>query len=978
MKPWEKYGSVQEVDVEQTGVEQAPMKPWDKYSQEQEQLAVEREAPQIDTSYKPITLGERASAWWNDEELRDPGVNKYEGMTPNQILEQEGGSTDNIATPTGGGADAYALENEKQGAESVIQRRTQELLQSNPDMTYREASAKARDSYQGDVAEVGTDVALSLVGGGALGLAARAGKAVGFAAPAVVSGRAAQFAANSPRLANAAKYAGIGATDAITAGTVGNLVAGRDATEGWGTDAALGGSVGGLVGGLTAPSKARIEAKAADYAEARRGVEGSAESIRQADELRRVQEVLDQEAGIASRVESGKGPEIYGSSTEKDVYKKQAAEAKQYSTNTREGDLLLLKTERDDALDLAKAESDDTLNTIRGEMDIELQRSASVPNLKKAHSEMMESRQARFREENRNTPVEGKAALRDAFTAKNQELTAKFEAELASIKKAPDVRKQYQALITEQKEALKQNLSTVNSDYAKYMDDVRDSYKAAEGDVIAASELQAKQIVDGMADDFYRRAYQGEVDKLDVNTRPRLSESDITLLQREMGGRSAADMRQIDDMARYVDDSLPTYSPRMDGQFDADVYNIPPNRMNWYDNYGGSDRLESIIRGKEEAAVLPRQEGLLEEMALADLMETGLKGRLSADLSKLDSAGILSKIGRKVESGVLGGITNDIRNTQFRKVLKDKTDVVSKTINDNISKINEQLSGRAGTKAERAELEKARKGLENLRKQLEKGEELTPEAIARGGAYLDQAGYKELEDMIGINRYINRYSPEKKSFGSDMAVSRMAGLGGVAAGALTGTLPALVAGAVGTPIIREAATWGAKSDMINANQLSKLLRESDNVERELADAISGVRQAEALPNTDRYVEMETRRDILKAELKADPEYKKFNKLRAQKRDGSYSTKSDGEFRRLADKFKGAKDEISRLNKEMGGAPNKVLDTAKSTAKSAKARRDAVSKELKAKLSNMSEADQKKYLINEVLRNAERIGASGTE
>lgn len=167
--------------------------------------------PEIDTSYKPITLGERVGAWWNDTELRDPGVNPYEGMTPAQILEAEGGDAETVGSLNQLATDEFAIDEERKiGADSVIRQRALELVERNPDMTFAEANEKAKRDYKGERAEAGVLAAsMAMPLGGSL-----------------------------------IRAAGIGALGSAAAGATGNVVAGRDVTEDLGGDVLLGGGAG--------------------------------------------------------------------------------------------------------------------------------------------------------------------------------------------------------------------------------------------------------------------------------------------------------------------------------------------------------------------------------------------------------------------------------------------------------------------------------------------------------------------------------------------------------------------------------------------------------------------------------------------------------------------------------------------------------------------------------------------------------------
>lgn len=79
------YGAQNETDL--TGLPSVP-----KTAQIGPQEPVQASQTAIDTSYRPITLGERFDAWWNDKELRDPGIDPNAGKTAQQIYEEQYGA----------------------------------------------------------------------------------------------------------------------------------------------------------------------------------------------------------------------------------------------------------------------------------------------------------------------------------------------------------------------------------------------------------------------------------------------------------------------------------------------------------------------------------------------------------------------------------------------------------------------------------------------------------------------------------------------------------------------------------------------------------------------------------------------------------------------------------------------------------------------------------------------------------------------
>lgn len=134
-----------------------------------------QEAPQalraptgnIDTSYKPITLGERVSAWWNEEELRDPGVNPYEGMTAGEIAVKHGvmdTPTDAVKKPMG---EQASIDAASTGYDSTrfVEEAADEIQRQYPSMSRQKALAQAQLEYnQGALTTVGTALTLPLQG----------------------------------------------------------------------------------------------------------------------------------------------------------------------------------------------------------------------------------------------------------------------------------------------------------------------------------------------------------------------------------------------------------------------------------------------------------------------------------------------------------------------------------------------------------------------------------------------------------------------------------------------------------------------------------------------------------------------------------------------------------------------------------------------------------------------------------------------
>lgn len=117
---------------------------------------------------------------------------------------------------------------QKIDAETWIKNRADEFLRDNMDMTRREAMKKAEDAYQGEVAELGVDLALS--------------------------------AAVPYRLTNSI-VKGAAATSAITgtAAVTGNVVAGKDVGEGVGEKMVLGGTLGAIGGKISTPKNASLK-----------------------------------------------------------------------------------------------------------------------------------------------------------------------------------------------------------------------------------------------------------------------------------------------------------------------------------------------------------------------------------------------------------------------------------------------------------------------------------------------------------------------------------------------------------------------------------------------------------------------------------------------------------------------------------------------------------------------------------------------
>lgn len=137
--------------------EGAPQAPSAPISAQEAPQAISPADGTIDTSYKPITIGERLGAWWNDEELRDPGVNPYPGMSPAQILAHEKGT--DVADVMPQGTSQFETVAGGPSREQIIQEKADAFMAKHPDASPRRAMAEAKLEYNQELITTGAMIA---------------------------------------------------------------------------------------------------------------------------------------------------------------------------------------------------------------------------------------------------------------------------------------------------------------------------------------------------------------------------------------------------------------------------------------------------------------------------------------------------------------------------------------------------------------------------------------------------------------------------------------------------------------------------------------------------------------------------------------------------------------------------------------------------------------------------------------------------
>ncbi|MGL5963145.1 MAG: hypothetical protein ACRCZ2_01915, partial [Fusobacteriaceae bacterium] len=600
-------------------------------------------------------------------------------------------------------------------------------------------------------------------------------------------------ATDTYRLANAGKYALINAGENVVAGAAGNIAAGRDTMEGTDVDAAIGAGLGGLVGGAFKPKAADIQTRADTYTEARTGFENKVEQARQADVLETIKGKLDQEAGIARKV--GDTPDAIKPEAFEAEYKtrfeaadKQAREVlgKKVDASISKRDSIIAE-KRD-----ASAAKIDEYQRIMDEGNLpDPETKLEYENLIKAETEKFVEASAKLEYDfnnmikatvkSRNKLVPGSKKVNDKNIRldelDNEHTYAQYdlklesdhridlyrgsmEEELAAGGAPREVRQKYAKMIKEENELFQKETDALTAEYAEYINLEKQAYNADSPLRAAQASDDAARIVEEQAENLYRRAYQTEADKLGVNKRERLTEDDLAFLQREMGGRSSVDMDRLSELEKYVDDTVPSYQTSTRGEFDPDVYNIPPTNTSFYRDYGGKERLESIIDSKREFAATPRVNNAMEEIALADLMDNrailgGDLTRQSVDLANLSSAGLISRLSQGVEAGGTFGVSSKAREQVLDSAINTSKTKADKILKVSVGELEEKLAGRLKDKATRKSVEAAKTSLDSIRNKVDKGTEIDATDVAPILEHVSPETLRAVEEMVSLSNYTN-------------------------------------------------------------------------------------------------------------------------------------------------------------------------------------------------------------------------------
>lgn len=914
----------------------------------------------------------------------------------------------NPATGGGGyygtGGNTEVDENIINQTKDMINNKALDMMRRNPDMDYDVAVNKAKSEMKGDAVEFAADILLTAASGGLYAGARTVGTKI---APKAIA--AVDKATDASRLANAGKYAAIGGTEAAAAGVAGNVAAGRDTFEGTGTDLTIGGLVGGLAGAAFKPKSADIQTRADTYTGAREEFGARTEQARQANELDVIKAKLDQEAGIAKKV--GDTPADVKPETYAAEYKTQRKVVEDEARKVMGKNVDSIITKRDGILSEKKSASAEKIAEYQRVIDTD---GMGNPEIKREYEALIKQESDKYRDSVLKMDDDFDVLVSEASKARNKlkpggraqnemdiridelenermytQYDLKLESdrrielyretmdsELAAGTGAPrEVRRKYNDMIAKEKELFNSESTAIKAEYDGFIKAEQEAFSAAAPTRTVEASDNAARIVQEQADNLYRRAYQTEADKLGVNARERLTQGDLDVLSREMSSLSKKDAERIAELEKYVDDTIPTYQTSTRGEFNPDVYNIPPTNTSFYRDFGGEDRLKNIIEGKREYAANPRENVAMEEMAIADLMERDLKTRGSIDLANTSNAGLISRFGKNLETGGTMGVADVVRGKQVDTAIDKSRKEAMNVLDDSISKLTTQLSARVQDKTVRAEVEAAKKALESLRKKVDNGKEIDALDVAPILGHVNKETLQTVEDMVSLSAYTNRFDVDK---GADLWSARgMFNLGSRLLGGAV-SVSTLGKGAGAVPAIRELLTSGKKSEMITANQLSKLQLSEKGAVRNVDEAVDELAGASSLKTKEDFYRAREARDELVAERNADVDYARYEELSGK--GSSRSKAEETEVNKLYNKFAGIDAEISRLNRAIGATKNRpegitpekrVQRARKSVEKSGEVAKKA-REELKAKLDSMSKSDQLRYLKNKALRDAARF------
>lgn len=922
----------------------------------------------------------------------------------------------NPATGGGGyygtGGNTEVDENIINQTKDLINNKALDMMRRDKSMDYETAVNKTRSEMKGDAVEYAANILLGVATGG-IYQGARAVASTTKVGAKLVSGI--DKATSASRIANAAKYGVINAGENVVAGMSGNLAAGRDTMEGTLMDAGVGAGVGAASGALFKPKTGDIQTRADTYTAAREDFSARTEAARQADNLEVIKAKLDQEATIAKKVGDTPAdvkPETYAAEykaqrkvvddearkvmgknvdsiiAKRDgiVSEKQTASAEKIAEYQRiiETDGMGNPQIKAEYETLIKQESDkyrDSVLKMDDDFDVMVSEASKARNKLKPGGRAQNEMDIRI-DSLENERMYTQYDLKLESDRRIELYRESMDSELAAGTGAPrEVRRKYNDMISKEKELFNTESAAIKAEYDGFVKAEKDAFTAAAPTRTVEASNNAARIVQEQADNLYRRAYQTEADKLGVNARERLTRDDLDVLNREMGSRSTTDAERLAEMDKFIDDSVPTYQTSTRGDFDADVYNIPPTNTSFYRDFGGKERLENIIDSKREYAANPRENAAMEEIAIADLMERNLATRSAVDLANTTNAGLINRFGKNLESGGTIGVADVVRGKQVDTAIDKSRKEAMAVLDDNISNLTEKLTSRVKDKTVRAEVEAAKKALQGLRKKIDGGKEIDALDVAPILGHVNKETLQTVEDMVSLSAYTNRFDADK---GADLWSARgMFNLGSRILGGAA-SVSTLGKGAGAIPAIRELLTSGKKSEMITANQLSKLKLADKSAVRNVDEAVDELAKTSSLKTKEDFYRARKTRDELVAERNADADYARYEELSSK--GGARSKAEEVEVNKLYNKFAGIRAEISRLNRAIGATkkrpegitPEKRVQRAqKKVEKSGEASKNA-RKELEEKLESMSKSDQLRYLKNLSLRNAEKLLNTGAD
>ncbi|MGL5963575.1 MAG: hypothetical protein ACRCZ2_04170, partial [Fusobacteriaceae bacterium] len=284
--------------------------------------------------------------------------------------------------------------------------------------------------------------------------------------------------------------------------------------------------------------------------------------------------------------------------------------------------------------------------------------------------------------------------------------------------------------------------------------------------------------------------------------------------------------------------------------------------------------------------------------------------------------------------------------------------------------------------------------LDSIRNKVDKGTEIDATDVAPILEHVSPETLRAVEEMVSLSNYTNRFIP--KASDDPFSASNAINLGSRLLGGFM-SYSTMGKGGAAMPAIRELLAVGKKSEMINANQLSKLEMAEKKAIRAADESVDSLKAASSLETAEDYARAIDARKELVARRGDDPEYARYSDLMEKE---TRSKAEESEVNRLYNKFSGISSEISRLNRAIGAesvfkesldgkrvkvedasvnegiTPEKQIEEATKAFESKSKEAANARKKLKAKLDDMSKADQLRYLKGLAIRNAEKLLTTG--